>query len=111
MRSHSWRDRRGAAFALGFLEPQLNLVPPAAASLVQLASIVDEIKHATGFAEAEIAAVHSATEEIETGAPASLRDATHADHLAADARSRTQQAELAAQDALRRTLLLGDPPI
>lgn len=109
--SHSWRDRRGAAFALGFLEPQLHLVPPVVASLVELSSIVEETEGATALAEAGIAAVHGATEEIETTAQASLRDAIHADHLAADAASRAQKVELVAQDVQRRTLTLGDPPI
>jgi hypothetical protein len=108
---YHWPDNRGRAFALSFLDPQMQLVGPASASLAQLASAIAQAKEATRSAEDEIGRVIGSAEEIEAVVEQARRETTNAEHFAVDAISRAQTVVRNAQDIVDRGTKLGDPPI
>jgi hypothetical protein len=109
--SYFWSDRRGAAFARGYLSPQLDLVPSVSTSLAAMTSHIDDARQATEIAEARISAVRSTAEETEMAANAALRDATKANDFAIAAVDRARAVAAKASAVLHRVQMLGDPPI
>jgi hypothetical protein len=106
-----WSDRRGTAFAQGYLSPQLNLVPPVSTSLATMTSHVDGAKQAAEIAETRIMTVRSTAEGIEMIADAALRDAATAKQFAANAIDQARTVAAKASAVLDRVQVLGYPPI
>ena len=109
--SHIWRDRRGAAFALGFLEPQLQLVAPVTASLAELSSNVGEAGRFTETAEAKIRACSGRNGRYRTRrrsivARHNARQSFRCGRAWPGAKSHAVR-----RDLQRRVALLGGPPV